>query len=81
MDGTLKNFLESGKALLTDTKTRKPKAVAPKPPKVGFETASELKGENDPHKKFVKRVIDAKPKKSDLVEDLKSFIEKAEAEL
>lgn len=77
MDQTLKNMFESGKALLTDTKTRKPKAVLPKPAKVGFDT--QVKEELDPHRKFVKRVIDARPKKADLVEDIKSFIEKAEA--
>ena len=40
-----------------------------------------LKEETDPHRRFVKRTIDARPKKSDLVEEFKTFIEKAEQAL
>jgi len=78
MDATFKDFLQSGRALLTDTKTpRKLAAVGTKlnPLKVGG------MDETDPYKAFVKRVISEKPKKGELVKDLKRFIEGAEAQL
>jgi hypothetical protein len=37
--------------------------------------------ESDPHKVFVKYAIDNRPKKSELVDDIKKFIKAAEAEL
>jgi hypothetical protein len=38
-------------------------------------------GSDDPHKTFVKNAITSKPKKTELVEDIKKFIKTAEAHL
>jgi len=78
MDATFKEFLASGKALLTDTKT--PRKIAPKTQKM---KAAGLNAppETDPFKIFVKKVIDAKPGKKDMVKEFKRFIEGAEAAL
>ena len=78
MDATLKDFLASGKALLTDTKT--PRKVAAKTQKLKKEA---LGGppETDPFKIFVKRVVDAKPPKKEMVAEFKRFISAAESEL
>lgn len=78
MDATLKAFLSSGKALLADTKT--PRKVAPKTQKLKKEA---LGGppETDPYRVFIKRVIDSKPGKKDMVKEFKMFIEGAEAAL
>ena len=78
MEGFLKEFLSSGKRLLEDTK----KARAT-PTKKGKASRSEVDGvqETDPHKIFIKRCISEKPKKAEVVKDIKRFIEGAEAEL
>lgn len=68
----LNQFLKSGKTLITDTKLKgaiKPKERA-KPEELG-----------DPHKVFVRRTIQEKPKKSDIIEEFKKFIVIEEAKL
>lgn len=72
MDGVLKEFLQSGRALLTDTKT--PKTQSVKAPKKGLETPVE----SDAHKVLIRRCIDEKISKKDVVEELKKFIKSAE---
>jgi hypothetical protein len=72
MGNELKEFMKSGKVLITDTKTPrqlKPKEKA-KPDEVG-----------DPHKMFVRQTIQNKPKKLELVEEFKKFIKVEEAKL
>lgn len=74
-DATFKDFLSSGRALITDTKTLKVKAESVKKSKAGFDTQPTDK---DPHKTLIRRCIDDKIKKSDVVEEFKKFIEGAE---
>jgi hypothetical protein len=72
MGNELREFMKSGKVLITDTKTPrqlKPKEKA-KPDEVG-----------DPHKMFVRQTIQNKPKKLELVEEFKKFIKVEEAKL
>ena len=72
MDGTLKNFLDSGRHLLTDTKM--PRQASKNKPGRPLTTAQE----SDPHKVFVSYAITNKPKKLELLEDIKRFIKQAE---
>lgn len=72
MGNELKEFMKSGKVLITDTKTPrqlKPKEKA-KPEELGC-----------PHKVFVRHTIQNKPKKSELVEEFKKFIKIEEDKL
>jgi hypothetical protein len=75
MDGVYKDFLTSGRALITDTKTAKVKSESVKKAKTGFVTPPT---DNDPHRTLIRRCIDDKIKKSDIVEEFKKFIEAAE---
>jgi hypothetical protein len=78
MDGTYKEFVSSGRALITDTKTAKVKSESVKKASTGFQTPP---ADKDPHKVLVRRCIDDKIKKSDIVEEFKKFIESAENEM
>jgi hypothetical protein len=75
MDGTYKDFLASGRSLITDTKTAKVKSESVKKAKTGFDTPPL---EKDPHRVLIRRCVEDKIKKSDVVEELKKFIETAE---
>lgn len=75
MDSVLKDFFSSGKKLLSDTKEMKIKDAKKK--KATVETQLDA----DPHKNFIRRITTEKPRKAELVEDLKKFIAGAEAEL
>lgn len=75
MSDYLKSFFDTGKKLLDDTK--KPRALATKKQNV----ADMSQVEADPHKNFIKRTISEKPKKAEVVKDIKKFIEMYEAEL
>jgi len=74
MDSSLKAFFDSGRKLLIDTKL--PKLTPSKAPK-----KMDTPLEGDPHKVFVRRVIQEKPKAKELVEDMKKFITAAEEQL
>jgi len=74
-DGTYQDFLSSGRALITDTKTAKVKSESVKKAKTGFQTPIL---EKDPHRVLIRRCIDDKIKKSDVVEVFKTFIQEAE---
>lgn len=78
MDGTYSEFLKSGRALITDTKSAKIKSESVKKAKAGFNTPPT---ETDPHRVLIRRCIDDKIKKSDVVEEFKKFIEAAENEM
>jgi hypothetical protein len=77
MDATFKEFLASGRTLLLDTKT--PRKVVPAGRKIKKEDMGLT--ETDPYKNFVKRVVAEKPKKTEIVKELKRFAEAAEANL
>lgn len=76
MDGNFKQFLESGKHLLSDTKTpkQKPSKTAPTPAKMDEPVG-------DAHDVFIKRTIKEKPSKKEIVEELKKFITVAERDI
>jgi hypothetical protein len=76
MSEALKDFLASGRKLLGDTKTPTAKTTKKQPPAVGTGPV-----ETDPHKIFQRRTIQEKPKKSEVVEDMKKFIKQAEDKL
>lgn len=70
----LKDILSSGRAILGDTKVPKPQGKT-KPSSVTEPP------ESDPHKIFIKKTINEKPPKKDVVEQLKRFCKAAEDEL
>lgn len=74
MDSILKDFLSSGRALVSDTK--KPMTKIPKAEKPA--RSIDPMGEPDPHRTFVKRVIKEKPPKKELVDVFQQFIDTAE---
>lgn len=72
MSAYLDDVLKAGRRILTDTKT--PKLIVKKEKAtVGSPT------ETDPHKIFIRRTIQEKPKKAIVVEEIKRFITSAEA--
>jgi len=75
MSEYLLDLQKMGKQFITDTKTRPTKTTAKKIPSIS-EPA-----EMDPHRAFVKRAVQEKPKKVDIVKQFKTFISAAEAEL
>ena len=81
MDERLAQLLKSGQKVLSDTKARKPIAHAPKKSKIPPLTQDMAVQETDPHKRFVKMCVQNKPKKAEMLKDIRSLIEAAEAEL
>lgn len=77
MDTHFKEFLASGRTLLLDTKT--PRKVVPASRKIKKEDMGIA--ETDPYKAFVRRVVQEKPKKTEIVKELKRFAEAAESQL
>ena len=73
MSDILKDFLASGKKLISDTKIKTIKVVKP--------TKIDAPIDSDPHKVFTKRTIAEKPKKSDIIDEFKKFIKSAEEKL
>jgi hypothetical protein len=76
-DGNFKEFLASGRALITNTKTPKVKSESVKAPKKG----TDVPVSGDPHRVLIKRCIDDKIKKSEVIEEFKKFIQAAEEAL
>ena len=72
MSNPLADFMKSGKKLLEDTKL--PKLAPAKNAKIPAVTG-------DPHKMFVRRTIQERPKKAEVVAELKKFISAAEEQL
>ena len=72
MSSYLKDVLSTGRKILGDTKQLPVKDSKPK--------ASSINNppESDPHKIFIKRAINERPKKSEMVDDIKKFIKQAE---
>lgn len=79
MDQGLRNFINSQRSLILDTKipgSKKQKSAAPK--------ASEAPDRNldpDPFKRFAIKVVKDKLNKKEVVEHFQKFIEEAEAKL
>ena len=71
MDAQFKQFLESGKKMISDTKTPKVKQTKNQPSRMDAEIG-------DPHQVFVKRCIQERPSKKDIVEEFMKFITIAE---
>jgi len=71
MDKTFQAFIDSGRHLILDTKV---------PRKMGQKTSKPMTTSDggDPHKVFVKYSIANKPKKAELLVDIKKFIKQAE---
>ena len=80
MDTTLKSLFDSGRKLLADTKAPKPVHQAKLKDKVTPASMTQPT-ESDPYKMFAKRTIHERPKKPELVDDIKRLIEMAEKEL
>lgn len=79
MDATLKALMDSGRKVISDSKTPK---LAQKKKQVSRDEALGVgPAETDPHRVFVKRTINEKPKKAEVVKDIERFIKQAEAEL
>lgn len=74
MSDYLKDLNNKGCRILSDSKIRPVKA-APKPPPI---TSTP---ETDPHKAFIKRTIQERPKKAEVVEELMKFIRQEEEKL
>ena len=77
MGDALKEFLKSGKNIITDTKL--PKSQPTKKQINLQESLSEPVG--DRHQVFVKRVIQQKPKKSEILEEFIKIAQEVEKDL
>jgi len=75
MSALLDDFLKSGKRILDDTKT----PALPKKKSEKAKLAEDPAASSDPHKVMIKRTIQEKPKKKDLIEEFQKFIDAAEA--
>lgn len=81
MDENIQRLFNTGRKLLVDTKARKPVSEAPKKGKIPPLGTAGSVVETDPHRGFVKRCIQEKPKKADMLEDIKRLIQMDEARL
>lgn len=75
MDNNMRDFLKSGKTIITDTLA--PKSELPKQPKK--KVASEPVSIDDPLGNLIKRVKDEDVKKIEVVEVFKKIIEQEES--
>ena len=76
MSSYLKDVLSSGRKLLTDTKQLPP--ATPKGQEKPKPSSIHTPPETDPHKVFIRRAINERPKKTEMVEEMKKFIKQAE---
>ena len=77
MSSYLKDVLSSGRKILGDTKQlpikdSKDGKAKPKPSSIHNPP------ESDPHKVFIKRAISERPKKTEMIDEIKKFIKQAE---
>jgi hypothetical protein len=75
MSDYLKQFLSKGGKILDDTKEPGIKKSIAKVAPLGTQAPE------DPHKAFIDRCIQERPKKIDIVEDLKRFVKIEDAKL
>jgi hypothetical protein len=80
-DATFQHFLESGKSLLTTTMQPRKADVKSVKKEKGPTTAVQSPVSDDPHKVFVRKCVGEKPKKAEVVEMMRRFIDSAEADL
>ena len=81
MSDYLKDILSSGKRILADTKQPRKTEVKTADGKKKPVPAMDTPTESDPHKNFIKRTIQEKPKQKAVVEEIKKFIKSAEDDL
>ena len=81
MSDYLSQILKSGKKLITDTKIPASKEKRETVAKSVAKAEAGGTVDTNPHKAFIKRVSSEKPKKDEVVKDLKRFIEQEEAKL
>ena len=76
MSSYLKDVLSSGRKILGDTKQLPVKDSKDK----GKPKPSSIHNppESDPHKVFIKRAISERPKKTEMIDEIKKFIKQAE---
>jgi hypothetical protein len=79
MDPLLKSLFDTGRKLISDSKSAKPPAS--KKGKASLATEAMEPPETDPHKIFVKRAVREKPKNPEMIKEIKKFIEVAEKHL
>lgn len=77
MSSYLKDVLSSGRRILGDTKQLPPVAQQGQPNKPK-PSSIHNPPETDPHKVFIKRAINERPKKGEMVDEIKKFIKQAE---
>lgn len=74
----LNEMLTAGKKILEDTKA--PRRIVKKgETDKRLKAASDAPTDTDPHKVMIRRTIQEKPKKSDLIDEFKRFVDSAEA--
>jgi hypothetical protein len=76
MDSVMKNFLSSGRTLITDTLA--PKSELPKVPKKKIEPVESL---GSPLEMLIKRVKDEKVSKAEVIEVFQKIIDEEEAKI
>jgi hypothetical protein len=75
MSAYLQDMIKSGKKIITDTKVAAKMVESGGKKKVA---PMDTPVETNPHKMLIRRTIQEKPKKSELVEQFKKFIQAAE---
>lgn len=78
MSDFLQQLFSSGRKIVNDSKAPRPQHKKKDPPTIE-KAAADV--ETDPHRIFVKRMINEKPKSADVVKEIQKFISAAEAEL
>jgi hypothetical protein len=78
MSDILKEFLASGKRMISDTKQPKVKTT---PVNKKHKEEALAEDEPDPHKRFVKYCIKNKPDTKEMIKEFEKFIEVEEAKL
>ena len=74
MDKLLQDLAQSGRRIITDSKT--PKQNKTKTQAIPVKAQEKMSG--DAHEVFIKRCVKDKPPKKELVEEFKKFIDAAE---
>lgn len=77
----LKDLFASGRVILSDSKQRKAPAPGGKPKKGPATANLAAPPETDPYKIFIRKCVNEKIKKADMVKDIERFIKVAEEAL
>lgn len=81
LPAALKEMIASGRSLLTDTKQARKLGPGGGSKKAPATASLMAPPETDPFKIFIRKCVDEKRKKADIVEDIKKFIKVAEEAL